>query len=161
MQTRTYTTVIDVDPGAVFRTITDLDRLTDWNDIIRAVVERPARLEPGAEWVVELHALGQTWRSRSTVLEVDPVRGRFAYRSRTDDSNPSWAEWTWSVGATAEGRSAVTVEWHLHPITFWRRVLLARVRDRQLRKREVPASVARLATAARATSTAPGTTRSG
>jgi hypothetical protein len=35
----------------------------------------------------------------------------------------------------------VSVSWTLHPATFWRRVLLGRVRQRQLRHSEVPASL--------------------
>jgi Polyketide cyclase / dehydrase and lipid transport len=109
-------------------------------------VERPGTLEPGAEWVVELTALGNTWRSRSTVEKYDPNRRTFAYRSRTDDGNPSYALWRWLVEPTADRGSRITVSWDLNPKTFWRRVLLARIRARQL-KREVPTSIDALARA--------------
>ena len=115
-----------------FTRITDLEHLHDWNDIIREVVERPAELAPGAEWVVELRAMGTTWRSRSRVTVFDPSGRRFEYRSQTDDGNPSYVDWCWHVDDDARG-ALVTVTWDLHPATFWRRTLLARVRNRQLR----------------------------
>ena len=138
--------VVPADPAAVFRTLTDVARLPEWNDAMVSVVDQPAKLEVGAEWVVEFHALGQTWRSRSTLEELDAVGRRFAYRSGTDDGNPSYARWVWEV-TDAPGGSRVTVAWELHPVTFWRRVLLVRVRARQLARTEVPASLAALAAA--------------
>ena len=141
-------TIVPASADAVFRTLTDITRLPEWNDVMTSVIEKPDRLEVGAEWLVEFHALGQTWRSRSTVEEVDSDARRFAYRSRTDDGNPSYARWTWEVREHAGG-SQVSVTWDLHPVTFWRRVLLVRIRSRQLARNEVPASLAALAAAAR------------
>jgi uncharacterized protein YndB with AHSA1/START domain len=132
----------------VFALLSDLDRLPDWNAIITKVVDRPAALVPGAEWVVELKAMGNRWHSRSTVQEYDAARHVFAYRSSTDDGNPSYALWRWEVAPAADGAARVTVSWDLHPETFWRRVLLARIRNGQLR-REVPASIDSLARALR------------
>jgi hypothetical protein len=43
--------------------------------------------------------------------------------------------------------SRVTVTWSLHPATFWRRVLLGRIRARQLANTEVPTSLTALAAA--------------
>ncbi|MEO6629230.1 MAG: SRPBCC family protein [Aquihabitans sp.] len=131
---------------SVFRTLTDISGLPSWNARMTSVVDQPVSLEVGAEWVVEFHALGQTWRSRSTVEELDVGRRRFAYRSRTDDGNPSYVSWTWEVADDPAG-SRVTVTWNLHPVTFWRRVLLSRIRSRQLARTEVPASIAALAAA--------------
>lgn len=111
-----------------------------------SVVEKPDRLEVGAEWVVEFHALGQTWRSRSTLEEIDFAARKFVYRSGTDDGNPSYARWKWEVTDHAGG-SRVSVSWELHPVTFWRRVLLVRIRGRQLARTEIPASLAALARA--------------
>lgn len=139
--------VVPAAADAVFRTLTDVARLPEWNRAMTSVVEQPERLDVGAEWVVEFHALGQTWRSRSILEEIDPARRRFAYRSGTDDGNPSFARWTWTV-AHDEAGSRVTVRWELHPVTFWRRVLLVRVRIRQLARTEIPASLAALARAA-------------
>lgn len=133
------------DPDDVFATLTDIAHLPDWNDAMTEVVEQPERLEVGAEWVVEFHALTQTWRSRSTVEELEPASRRFAYRSATDDGNPSDARWTWEV-AEAPAGSEVTVSWELHPATFWRKLLLVRIRARQLGRTEVPASLTALAT---------------
>jgi uncharacterized protein YndB with AHSA1/START domain len=79
----------------VFGFLTDLDRLQEWNAIMTAVVERPAALEAGVEWVVELKALGSRWRSRSRVEEYNPEQRVFTYRSGTDDGNPSYAIWRW------------------------------------------------------------------
>lgn len=141
------TAVVAAPTDAVFRMITDLDGLPTWNGKMTRVVEQPPRLQPGAEWVVEFHALGHTWRSRSVLEELDAERGRFAYRSRTDDGNPSEATWSWEVVPDPAG-SRVTVSWTLRPQTFWRRVLLVRIRSRQLARTEVPASLEALAAAA-------------
>lgn len=110
------------------------------------VVGPPVALEPGAEWVVEFHVLGRTWHSRSIVDELDEAAGRFAYRSRTDDGNLSEASWVWVVSDDPAG-SRVSVTWSLRPVTFWRRVLLGRIRAQQLARSEVPASLAALASA--------------
>lgn len=75
----------------------------------------------GSEWVVDFRVLGRTWRSRSTVEELDRGGRRFACRSGTDDGCDP------------------------HPVAFWRRLLLVRVRARQLARTEIPASLAALA----------------
>lgn len=136
--------VLPSTPDAVFATLTDIARLPAWNAAMTTVVDQPDRLEVGADWVVEFRALGQRWRSRSTVEDLDVVARRFAYRSGTDDGNPSYARWVWDVAHDPAG-SRVTVSWSLHPATFWRRILLARIRGRQLARTEIPASLAALA----------------
>lgn len=141
--TSTCTAIVPADPDAVFEAISTIDRLPAWNDAITAVVEAPNQLVDGAEWVVELHALGQHWHSRSTLTHLDPRARRFSYRSSTDDGNPSWAGWRWSVDEHPDG-AKVTVEWDLHPATFWRKLLLVRIRRRQMVRHEVPASLAAL-----------------
>lgn len=130
---------IDAPVRDVFALVTDVARLPDWNGIITAVVEQPAALEVGAEWVVELKAMGNSWKSRSRVLALDAIARRFEYRSQTDDGNPSYGDWLWEVDDTGDG-AKVTASWDLYPQTFWRRTLLARVRNRQLRS-EVNASL--------------------
>jgi ribosome-associated toxin RatA of RatAB toxin-antitoxin module len=140
---------VEADPRALFSVITDINRLPEWNEIIQQVVDCPARVEQGAEWVVRLKAMGSAWNSRSRVEEHDEGTLRFAYRSQTDDGNPSYARWNWQITDDPAG-ARVTVDWEVHPKTFWRRVLLARIRHRQL-PREVRASIqaaARLAAAA-------------
>lgn len=151
------TTVVPVAADAVFRALTDIARLPEWNSTMTAVIEQPECLQVGREWLVEFHALGQTWRSRSMIEEIDTAARRFTYRSATDDGNPSYARWTWEVADEPEG-SRVTVSWALRPATFWRRVLLARIRGRQLARTEIPASLAALARASveSAPSTSPG-----
>lgn len=134
---------IAVDPDTVFRAVTDLNGLPTWNRAITRVLDAPAELTPGCEWVVEVRALGQRWPSRSRLVELDPQARRFAYRSGTDDGNPSYATWMWTVTG-APGGSDVEVTWTVSPRTFWRRVLLARVRAAQLRRHEVPASLVAL-----------------
>jgi uncharacterized protein YndB with AHSA1/START domain len=89
--------VVRAHPGRIFELVTDIRRLPEWNAIITRVVEQPATVEPGAEWVVELKAFGSSWPSRSQILDLDPATGRFAYRSRTDDGNPSYGDWVWHV----------------------------------------------------------------
>jgi len=130
-----------------FALITTPDRLPEWNSAIVRVVDAPDKLSPHAEWVVQLSALGQSWPSRSTVVDIDPHARHFAYRSQTDDGNPSYADWAWSI-AEAPGGCEVTVSCALHPATFWRRVLLSRIRSWQLRRRELPASLQALAASA-------------
>lgn len=141
----TTTAHIPADPNVVFATITDIARLPDWNDAIVRVVDSPTNLADGAQWVVELHALGQHWNSRSTVAHLDPEARRFGHRSQTDDGNPSWVDWHWSIDDGPDGGAEVTVAWELHPVTFWRRVLFSHIRRRQLARTEVPASLAALA----------------
>ncbi|MGH9033974.1 MAG: SRPBCC family protein [Acidimicrobiia bacterium] len=136
-------TTVAAPPDDVFALITAIDRLPEWNAIMTGVVERPAELAPGAEWVVGFHALGRSWNSRSRVDEVDRARRVFQYRSRTDDDNPSYTVWRWQVDPDGDG-SRITLGWDLEPKTFWRRVLIAHVRNRQLRS-EVPASLDALA----------------
>jgi len=87
------TETVPIETNELFSVITDVDRLPEWNAIIRGVVERPSALARDAEWVVELSAMGSTWRSRSTVVEHDADALRFVYRSQTDDCNPSYGDW--------------------------------------------------------------------
>jgi uncharacterized protein YndB with AHSA1/START domain len=145
--TATSASVIEpASPDTVFRTVTDIGGLPSWNQKMTSVIDQPTNLEAGAEWVVEFHVLGRTWRSRSTLDELDVASRRFVYRSRTDDGNPSEAQWAWEVTDDPVG-SRVTVTWSLHPVTFWRRVLLGRIRARQLAHTEVPTSLTALAAA--------------
>jgi hypothetical protein len=127
----------------VFAKITDLSALPTWNAAMTRVLVHPERLEPGAEWVVEFHILGRTWRSRSRCEAIDPGARRFTYRTQTDDGNPSHAEWRWEVDE-ADAGARVRVRFELYPVTFWRRFLLSRVRARQLTRHELPASVVAL-----------------
>jgi hypothetical protein len=127
-------------PEAVFGLVTDIPRLPLWNDAITDVIEIPERLEAGSVWKVRLHALGQTWVSKSQVSAIDPITGRFAYRSRSDDGNPSYVDWEWNVDADGD-ESVVTLRADLNPVTFWRKHLLVRIRRPVLRK-EMRASVA-------------------
>jgi hypothetical protein len=87
-----------------------------------------------------MRAMGNAWNSRSRVVEHDHGALRFCYRSQADDGNPSFGLWTWTVQDAGPEAATVTVAWELHPKTFARRVLLARVRHRQLRN-EVRESV--------------------
>lgn len=143
--TVTATRAIDAEADAVFDLLTDPRRLPTWNRVIRRTVESPEQMTPGAQWTVEVHAMGQTWRSVSTTTEIDRGARRFAYRSATDDGNPSHADWTWTV-TPAQSGCVVAVSADLHPATFWRRVLLAKIRSRQLGS-ELPDSLDRLAEA--------------
>ena len=142
------TGVIEAAPLEVFAKLTNLSGLPSWNVAMTKVWELPENLEPGAEWVVECHVLGRSWRSRSRCEVFDPDAGPFAYRSGTDDGNPSYARWEWTVTPAGDA-TAVEVRWELHPVTFWRRVLLGRIRARQLAKAEVPTSLGALRQAVR------------
>lgn len=137
--------LIDAAPQDVFAAITDLDRLPTWNAHVPKLVERPDRpLAKGVEWVVRINAMGSHWHSRSRVVAYDPEQGRFEHFTQSDDGNPSYANWRWQVTPTGDGRSRLDVEWDVHPRTFWRRALFAKIRRRQL-PNEVTASLAKLA----------------
>jgi uncharacterized protein YndB with AHSA1/START domain len=145
--------VVPANPDSVFAMLTNIEGLPSWNSRMTRVVEQPALLQPGSEWVVEFRVFGRTWHSRSTLDEFDPGGRRFTYRSRTDDGNPSEASWAWTVADDPAG-ARVTVSWSLRPVTFWRRVLLGPIRARQLAHTEVPASLAALASASKVAGTA-------
>ena len=132
-------------PEVVFRLVTDVSRLPEWNKAITEVVEAPELLDSGSVWKVRIHALGQSWVSRSRLSALDPAAGRFAYRSQSDDGNPSYADWAWHVEPHESG-SMVTLTVDLNPITFWRKHLLVRIRRPSLRK-EMQESLAALAAA--------------
>ena len=118
-------------PDEVFDLITSVDRLPEWNAHLPKVVQPGLLCDEGDEWVMEIHALGSHWNSRSTVIERDPTAHRFVYRSRSDDGNPSYALWTWELTSVDEG-TRISVRWSLRPRTFWRKALFARIRHRQL-----------------------------
>jgi uncharacterized protein YndB with AHSA1/START domain len=134
------TTRVTARPDEVFDLITDIDRLPDWNACVEKVVDQPASLTTGAEWVVKMHVPGMPrWDSRSRLVELDRDAGRFVHESQSDDGNPSFIIWTWEVSPADDG-TELTVRWDGHPKTFWRRVLFSRIRGHQLDK-EVPASL--------------------
>ena len=100
MTTNTATSAfVAAHPDTVFGLLVDVDRLPEWNHIITRVLHRPAVVAPGAEWVVEMHAMGQTWPSRTRVEAIDRTDRRLVYRSGTDDANPSFTTWHWHVRA--------------------------------------------------------------
>ena len=137
--------LIRADADQVFALLTDIDRLPNWNTELTAVLERPDELVPGAEWVVQMRAGGMTWPSRTRVLACDPHTRRFVHRSVSDDGNPSFTTWTWTVTEAPAG-TRVTVTWDPNPRTFWRRHLVVHWRRRCL-ARQVPRSLHALAAA--------------
>jgi uncharacterized protein YndB with AHSA1/START domain len=130
-------------PDTVFAALTNPHALPAWNRAITRVLDAPASLAPGDEWVVEVTAFGRSWPSRSRVEVLDRTDRVFQHRSASDDGNPSYAAWRWQVTPDSEG-SLVTVTWRLNPRTFWRRALLARIRGVQIARKEVPASLVAL-----------------
>ena len=138
------TATVVAPPDRVFGLVTDISRLPEWNALMTQVVEIPAVLAEGSEWVVACKAMGvMRWHSRSRCEELDPVARRLRHRSGTDDGNPSFACWTWDVAPDGDN-SSVTVSWELHPSTFIRRVAMSRMRQRMLTG-EVEASLHALA----------------
>lgn len=135
--------IIGASADDIFAVVTDISRLPEWNTAIAAVIEQPESLESGAQWIIEMRALGHRWHSRSVVEALEPTGRRFTYRSVTDDGNPSDAWWTWLVADHANG-ALVTVACELHPRTFWRRILLVRIRSRQLAHTELAHSLIEL-----------------
>jgi uncharacterized protein YndB with AHSA1/START domain len=139
---------VDADAEAVFRLITDVDRLPEWNNAIECVVERPSELTTGAEWTVKMHPnRAMSWKSRSTVEEIDAGARCFAYRTVNADGNPSYTEWKWQVTPLDSGAN-VSVCWDVYLETIDRRLLAGPIRERQLRK-EVAASLLAIERAAR------------
>jgi uncharacterized membrane protein len=138
---------VEVGADELFGLVTDIARLPEWNEHIHHVVEAPAELADGSEWVVQMRANGARWKSRSQLEELDRAGHRFAYTSRTDDNNPSRGHWSWELTPAGKGTD-VTVSWELRPRTFFREHLAAPLRHRQL-KNEVRTSIgAAAATAA-------------
>jgi uncharacterized membrane protein len=137
---------IDAPAEVVFACVVDITRLPDWNTAISEIVEVPSELHAGSVWKVRLRAQRLSWVSKSTVTALDANSGTFRYRSQSDDGNPSYADWEWTVlpnGSVSE----VTVSVDLHPVTFWRKYVLVRLRRPALRK-EMRRSLAALATVA-------------
>lgn len=141
--TTTASVVIPATPDRVFELLTDLDRLPSWNTEITAVLQQPAQLVPGTEWVIQMQAAGMSWPSRTRVLELDGRRHRLVYRSVSDDGNPSFTIWTWEVTDHPAG-ARVSVAWDPNPRTFWRRLVVVHWRRRCL-ARQVPRSLHALA----------------
>lgn len=111
---------------------------------IPSIVEAPASLAPGNEWVVKIRVPGlPPWNSRSRVEEYDPDGLRFTYRTQTDDGNPSYAVWTWALQPEDDG-TLVSVGWEVNPKTFWRKHLFAPMLRRRQLEGEVAASIAAL-----------------
>jgi len=138
------TAVIDTPATAVFAAITDVARLPLWNRRITEVLRAPSGpIREGTEWTVQMSVPPARWPSRSRVARYDPDRFRFEHASQSDDGNPSFATWRWTVTPLAAG-SELAVEWSVNPRTFWRRLLFARLRRRQL-PAEVAGSLAALA----------------
>jgi Polyketide cyclase / dehydrase and lipid transport len=128
-------------PQAVFDLICDLDRLPASNTAIEQIIERPAALTKGAEWVAVMHPRRvPPWKSRSRIEEIDRDRLRFSYTSRNEDGNPSYAVWSWEVASADDGATDVTVRWDVYLKTIDRKLIAAPVRRRGL-AREVPASL--------------------
>ena len=141
------TSHLGAEPAAIFDLLTTVDRLPEWNAHIDHVVEPCPRLVGDAQWVVQMRAMGGRWNSRSWLRELDREKLLFSHRTQSDDGNPSYAIWTWQVTPAGDGAD-VTVSWQLNPKTFWREALIARVRQRQLKK-EVRASLETLGHLAR------------
>jgi uncharacterized protein YndB with AHSA1/START domain len=138
------TTTIDTSPSDAFAAITDVERLPDWNKRIAGVVQTPQTpLAEGLEWVVQMSVPPAKWHSRSRAKTIDSHRFEFVYTSQTDDGNPSYITWRWTLEPDPAG-TKVTVQWACYPRSFWRQFLFAKLRRRQLES-EVPASLDALA----------------
>jgi uncharacterized protein YndB with AHSA1/START domain len=135
---------IGADAAALFATITDIDRLPEWNDAIEKVLDRPGTLTPGSAWTVQMHpARGMRWKSVSTLQEIDPSNLRVSYRTVNANGNPSHTVWAWHLTPSSAG-VRVSVRWDVHLETLDRRLLAGPIKKRQLRK-EVAGSLEALA----------------
>jgi uncharacterized protein YndB with AHSA1/START domain len=136
---------IEGDPRVIFETITDIERLPEWNGAIEQVIDRPTGLTPGATWTVEMRpARPVRWKSVSTLQELDADALCFSYRTVNADGNPSYTLWSWGLTPTPPGVQ-VSVHWDVYLETLDRRLFAGPIRRRQLRK-EVADSLATLAT---------------
>jgi uncharacterized protein YndB with AHSA1/START domain len=136
--------IIDASPTVVFRALTEVHHLPEWNKRIARVTRPPETpLGDDIEWTVQMSVPPAKWQSRSRVVNYDPEGLVFEHTSHSDDGNPSYVLWHWTVSADRAG-ACVTVEWACYPKTFWRQFLFARQRRRQLLA-EVPASLDALA----------------
>lgn len=141
--------IIDADARVIFKTITDIERLPEWNAAIDRVIDRPARLTTDAKWTVEMHpARLMRWKSVSTLRTIDAEDLRFSYRTVNADGNPSYTLWSWDLTPLPTG-VRVAVRWDVYLETLDRRLFAGPIRRRQLR-REVSASLASLASLAAA-----------
>jgi uncharacterized protein YndB with AHSA1/START domain len=148
-------TLIDADPDRVYSVITDIRQLPGWNRRITEVVHAPEQpLAFGVEWKVRLVVPPGHWVSRARVLTYDPMGRVFRHRSQSDDGNPTYVDWTWTVTPNGPD-SQVEVEWQAVVKTFWRQALFARLRRAQLTA-EVLASLDALAYHAASTNSARG-----
>ncbi len=57
------------------------------------------------------------WNSPSRVTGIDADRFVFEHTSQTDDGNPSYITWRWTVEPDPAG-AKVTVQWACYPKTF-------------------------------------------
>jgi uncharacterized protein YndB with AHSA1/START domain len=138
------TATIDAPPAEVFAAISNIERLPAWNARIASVTRAPSTpLVEGTEWTVQMSVPPAKWPSRSRLVAYDPDHMYFEHTSQSDDGNPSYVVWQWSVTPDPDG-AKVTVEWTVHPKTFWRQLLFAKMRRKQL-QREVPTSLHALA----------------
>jgi uncharacterized protein YndB with AHSA1/START domain len=138
--------LVSATPDKVFSLVTDPSKLPSWNRAIVELTEGPVCLEPGSVWKVRIRAKGISWVSKSQVATLDPASGQFAYRSQSDDGNPSYADWDWQIEPDDDG-SRVTVGVDLNPATFWRKHVLVQLRRPALRK-EITESLESLGAAA-------------
>jgi hypothetical protein len=97
----------------------------------------------GTTRVVELRVMGLHRASQARVTAIDAQQYRFEHTSR-NDGNASFTLRTWQVKPLGTNRSEVQVSWSGNPRSFWRRLLIARVRRPQLAD-EVQVSLAVLA----------------
>jgi hypothetical protein len=136
---------IDAEPAEVFAEITAIDHLPEWNKrVARVTYSSEIPLGEGVEWTVQMSVPpGAKWPSRSRVLRYNSDDFNFEYVSQTDDGNPSFVIWRWEIARVPNG-SQVHVAWDAHPKTFWRKLLFAKLRRRQLPS-EVLASLHALA----------------
>src|SRR5258708_6317990 len=111
-------------PQAVLDLICGLGRLPAWNTAIEQIIEQPAALAKGAEWVAVMHPRRMPpWKSRSRIGEIDRDRLRFSYTSRNEDGNPSYAVWSWEVASADDGATDVTVRWDVYLKTIYPKLI--------------------------------------
>jgi hypothetical protein len=74
-----------------------------------------------------------SWKSVSTLSELDCEARRFSYRTVNADGNPYYALWAWEVTRT-DDKAQVSLRWDVFLETLDRRLLAGPIRQRQLRR---------------------------
>ena len=96
-------------PDEVFDLITNVDRLPEWNAHLPKVVQPAVLCDEGDERVMEIHALGGHWNSRSHGHNATrPPTGSSTGRAATTATRRT-RYWTWELTSVDEGHGSACI----------------------------------------------------